>query len=151
MKILALDLGTKMGWAIRRDGLIVSGVKDFSIKRGDSPGLRYSLFAKWLKNEYFINSDLVYYEQPHMRGGYATEVLYAFVGILQKWCNDFSVEHSAVHTARLKWVLTQRSHSVTSRRSVPEALAARRPLRSADRLKPAEDRSSSLSGHVGSL
>ncbi len=104
MKILALDPGTKTGWAWRgEDGLIMSGMMDFNLRRGDSPGMKYIIFTNWLGKLYdSYPFDLVYYEQPHMRGGYSTEVLYGFVTHLQTWCATKSVNHTAVHTGTLK-------------------------------------------------
>jgi len=101
MKILALDLGTKTGFATR--GISVHhGVADFSLRRGDSPGMRYIYFEQWLNRMNKMKFELVYYEQPHHRGGSATEVLLGFVTRLQAWCAVNRIEHTAVHTSTLK-------------------------------------------------
>jgi Holliday junction resolvasome RuvABC endonuclease subunit len=112
MKILSLDLGTKTGWCCVKTyqemcqyhgKIISSGVNDFSLKRGDSPGMRFIYFKRWLMdviNEW--NPDVIVYEQAHHRGGAATAV---GVG-LQSWllgiCADGDIEHTAVHTGTLK-------------------------------------------------
>jgi hypothetical protein len=47
--ILALDLGTTTGWAIRSyDGLITSGTVSFKPGRYDGGGMRYLRFTNWL-------------------------------------------------------------------------------------------------------
>lgn len=46
--ILALDLGTRTGYAIRENGRVESGVQVFDVKRGESPGMRYRRFTVWL-------------------------------------------------------------------------------------------------------
>ena len=47
--ILALDLGTTAGWAIRgHDGLITSGTVSFRPGRFDGGGMRYLRFTNWL-------------------------------------------------------------------------------------------------------
>ena len=47
--ILALDLGTTTGWALRgHDGLITSGTASFRPGRFDGGGMRYLRFANWL-------------------------------------------------------------------------------------------------------
>ncbi|SHE63597.1 hypothetical protein SAMN05444279_105119 [Ruegeria intermedia] len=47
--ILALDLGTTTGWAIRGfDGLITSGTASFKPGRYDGGGMRYLRFTNWL-------------------------------------------------------------------------------------------------------
>ena len=48
--ILALDLGTTTGWALRsRDGLITSGTVSFRPSRYDGGGMRYLRFRGWLE------------------------------------------------------------------------------------------------------
>ena len=47
--ILALDLGTTTGWALRsHDGLITSGMVSFRPGRFDGGGMRYLRFTNWL-------------------------------------------------------------------------------------------------------
>jgi hypothetical protein len=47
--ILALDLGTSTGWALRsHDGLIASGTVSFRPGRFDGGGMRYLRFTNWL-------------------------------------------------------------------------------------------------------
>src|SRR5690606_40910206 len=47
--ILALDLGTTTGWALRdADGLITSGTLSLRPGRFDGGGMRYLRFANWL-------------------------------------------------------------------------------------------------------
>ena len=47
--ILALDLGTTTGWALRgHDGLITSGTTSFRPGRFDGGGMRYLRFTNWL-------------------------------------------------------------------------------------------------------
>ena len=47
--ILALDLGTTTGWALRGfDGLITSGTVSFKPSRYDGGGMRYLRFTNWL-------------------------------------------------------------------------------------------------------
>ena len=47
--MLALDLGTTTGWALRApDGLITSGTVSFRPGRFDGGGMRYLRFTNWL-------------------------------------------------------------------------------------------------------
>ena len=47
--LLALDLGTTTGWALRcHDGLITSGTVSFRPSRYDGGGMRYLRFTNWL-------------------------------------------------------------------------------------------------------
>ena len=105
MNILALDLGTHCGWALLTHGRIESGVQIFDVKRGESPGMRFLRFRRWLE-EMTAHArtpvNLVVYEQPHHRGGAATEVAVGFSTRVQEQCAAVSIEHAAVHSATLK-------------------------------------------------
>jgi len=47
--ILALDLGTHTGWALRgRDGTVTSGTTHFTPQRFEGGGMRYLRFKRWL-------------------------------------------------------------------------------------------------------
>ena len=47
--ILALDLGTQTGWAVRsRDRIVTSGTVSFKTDRFSGGGMRYLRFANWL-------------------------------------------------------------------------------------------------------
>ena len=105
MTILALDLGTKTGWAINDDGVIRSGMEDFTPKKGDHIGKRYCDFTSWLV-DMIIDYDLpdyVYYEMPHMRGRRATEVLHGYLTCLQNTCYQQELDDPiAVHPGTIK-------------------------------------------------
>jgi len=56
--ILALDLGTTTGWAIRGfDGLITSGTVSFKPGRYDGGGMRYLRFTNWHRDRSPVRSD----------------------------------------------------------------------------------------------
>mgnify|MGYP001563702698 CR=1 FL=1 len=103
MKILALDCATKTGWALYSGRLLESGVQDFTKRRGDSNGMMFLRFRKWL--DLLIATempDAVVYEQSHHRGGAATEIGVNLTGRVQEVCADRGVEFSSVHTTTLK-------------------------------------------------
>ena len=106
MKILALDLGTKTGWAfsdakdIKR---VYSGMQDFSLKRGESPGMRLLSFDKWIYEMLAKHKPkMVGYEMPHQRGGHSTQLLLSMLGILHVACEKAGIEYASVHSATLK-------------------------------------------------
>ena len=107
MNILALDLGTRCGWARTTSAGVESGVQVFDVKRGESPGMRYLRFRHWLE-EMTAHSGgaplvgLVVYEQTHNRGGAATEVAAGFAARVQEQCAAVAIDHAAVHSATLK-------------------------------------------------
>jgi len=104
MKIIALDLGTKTGWAISTPELgVISGVQVFDVKRGESPGMRYLRFSVWMFELITqVEPNLMAYEAPHHRGGAATEILNGFSTRIQEYCADYGIEYQSVHTGTLK-------------------------------------------------
>lgn len=103
MNILALDCGTKAGWASEVDGRVESGVQDFSLKRGESKGIRFLRFNTWLKIMLeLIKPHIVVYEMAHLRGGHATEILVGMTTRIEEFCESKNIEYSSVHSAMLK-------------------------------------------------
>lgn len=103
MRILALDCATKTGWALCRDGVIEeSGVQEFSLQRGESPGMRFLRFRRWLMNFGATIPDVVVYEQSHHRGGAATELCVGMTTRAQEWAAEIQAESLPVHSGRLK-------------------------------------------------
>jgi len=114
MKILALDLGTKTGWCYSDGETIESGTQDFTPERGDSPGMRFLKFNRWLKGMSYddvrgvrgsnqtVDLDLIIYERPHQRGGAPTEIAYGFSTRVQEYAARHGIECEAVHSGTLK-------------------------------------------------
>ena len=103
MLILALDLATRTGWAIVRDGRVVeSGVQDFTKRRGESNGLLFLRARKWLSKFADHRPDLVAYEAAHFRGGAATEICVGLQTRAQEQAAEWGVESAPVPTGTLK-------------------------------------------------
>ena len=103
MRVLAIDPGTHCGWAASYDGRTESGVEDFSLTRGESPGMRFIRFRSWLHEMCASTKpQLILYEQPHMRGGAATDVLVGMTTRIEEECALRGMEHKAVHSQTLK-------------------------------------------------
>jgi crossover junction endodeoxyribonuclease RuvC len=127
VKILALDLGTVTGWATDVSGKLEYGEMDFSLQRGESPGMRYHNFNSWLRriccptpfNE--VNTslvDLVVYEMPHVRGGAANDVLTGMSTRVHEFCATHEsrraarpVDYEMVHSATLKKYATGKGNA----------------------------------------
>jgi Holliday junction resolvasome RuvABC endonuclease subunit len=87
---LALDIATKTGWA---HSCGISGVQDFKLRRGDSPGMRLIYLRSWLDR--FLDetpTKLIGYEQAHHRGGAATHVLHSMIGIVEVIAAERDIE-----------------------------------------------------------
>lgn len=103
MNILTLDCGTKTGWASLVDGRIESGVQDFSLKRGESKGIRFLRFNTWLNDMLeLVKPYIVVYEMAHFRGGSATEILVGMTTRIEEFCESKDIEYSSVHSSALK-------------------------------------------------
>ncbi len=90
-KILALDLGTKTGWAIKSQNQITSGTIEFKPSRFEGGGMRYLRFQKWLEeiNQLTDGIDLVYFEEVRRHMGVDASHAYGgFLAYLTGWCED---------------------------------------------------------------
>ncbi len=115
MNILSLDLATETGWALHANGIRSSGSIQFNVRRGESPGIRFVRFRKWLADMAFgpkvPKLDLVVYEMAHHRGGAATAVGVGFATVVLEFCAQFEIEHTGVHTATLKKFATGKGNA----------------------------------------
>ena len=108
MNILALDLGTKTGWASLMEhggGLrtFTSGVHQLKVARGTNPDVRKVLFRKWLADTVLLKKpNLIIYEMPHLRGGHASSFLEHLVGLLVVFCLDHDILYMSLHSGTLK-------------------------------------------------
>lgn len=103
-RILALDLGTKTGWAVKGHHIGISGVQDFSLRRWDGGGMRFLRFRRWLE-EMQINTDFkeVYYEEVrHHSGTDAAHVYGGLQGVLTAWCEERNVPYEAIPVKTIK-------------------------------------------------
>ena len=113
MRILALDLGTHTGWASRTTGGVVeSGVQDFTPRRGESAGIRYLHFRRWLEEIVgLVRPHVIAYEMPHLRGGHAATVLAGLQTRVEEIAAHLGLELLPVHTGTLKKHATGRGNA----------------------------------------
>jgi len=121
--ILTVDAATVTGWATQIDGVIESGVQDFSLKRGESPGMRFIRFGDWLRrmneighgtadqSESLPGFAIISWEQAHHRGGYATNVGVGLSTRLEEFAARIGAETMQVHTSTLKKWATGRGNA----------------------------------------
>ncbi len=113
MKILALDMATKTGWAVLDGNHIVeSGVQDFTKGRGESNGLLFLRFRKWL-DALVVEAQprLVAYERAHYRGGAATELCVGLQTRAQEIAEKYNCLCAPVATTTLKKFSTGRGNA----------------------------------------
>lgn len=114
MIVLGIDPGIHTGWAICHDGQIVeSGVQVFDLGRGESPGMRFLRFRRWLREVCPVDRKAVIlaYERAHHRGGAATEIGVGFCTRIQEFAAEANCETLPVHTATLKKWATGRGRA----------------------------------------
>ena len=89
--ILALDLGTKTGYAIGdKYGLISSGMINFATKRNEGGGMRYIRFSRWLKTIIAHQRITeIYYEEVRRHAGTAAAHVYGgFMSHVTAICDE---------------------------------------------------------------
>lgn len=103
--ILALDMATSTGWALRdRAGAVTSGAQVLELRRGESAGMRFLRFRGWLREvmERAGSSGLLAYEAAHHRGGHATALCVGLATVALEEAAARGWETASVHTASLK-------------------------------------------------
>ena len=104
--ILALDLGTTTGWALRgSDGHITSGSESFRPQRFEGGGMRFLRFKRWL-NELLSAShsiNAVYFEEVRRHAGVDAAHAYGgFKGHLTAWCEHHNIPYQGVPVGTIK-------------------------------------------------
>lgn len=99
--ILALDLGTKTGWATKSDAGIRSGMQMFANNRFSGGGMRYLKFEKWL-SELPIADMVVYEEVRRHRGTDAAHVYGGLMAVLTAYCEKNRIPYTGVPVGTIK-------------------------------------------------
>lgn len=104
--ILALDLGTRTGWAVLpRSGRIASGVTEFRPGRFEGAGMAFLRFEKFLAD---LNRDagpfdaVVFEEVRAHAGTLAAQVYGGFLAHLTAWCERKAAPYLGVPVATIK-------------------------------------------------
>jgi len=104
--LLALDLGTQTGWALRsRDGSIVSGSESFRPGRFEGGGMRYLRFKRWLTEiKHSVDGiDAVYFEEVRRHAGVDAAHAYGgFLAHLTAWCEHHQIPYQGVPVGTIK-------------------------------------------------
>ncbi len=104
--VLALDLGTTTGWALRGyDGLITSGTVSFKPSRFDGGGMRYLRFQNWLSEMDRLAGPLnaIYFEEVRRHAGTdAAHVYGGLMAVLTAWAEMRGVPYQGVPVGTIK-------------------------------------------------
>ncbi|WP_242467093.1 crossover junction endodeoxyribonuclease RuvC [Ectothiorhodospira shaposhnikovii] len=104
--ILALDLGTQTGWAVRdRDGAVTSGTESFKPQRFEGGGMRYLRFKRWLTEikQSCDGIEAVYFEEVRRHAGVDAAHAYGgFMAHLTAWCEHHQIPYQGVPVGTIK-------------------------------------------------
>lgn len=104
--LLALDLGTATGWALRgQDGLITSGTASFRPGRFDGGGMRYLRFTGWLNEIHRLSGPvaLIWFEEVRRHAATdAAHVYGGFMATLTAWAELHGVPYEGVPVGTIK-------------------------------------------------
>lgn len=104
--ILALDLGTTTGWALRSsDGSITSGSESFRPQRFEGGGMRFLRFKRWLTELKAVADgiDALHFEE--VRRHVSTDAAHAYGGFLATltaWCEHHQIPYQGVPVGTIK-------------------------------------------------
>ena len=113
LTILALDLGTPLGWALRLSGQAVSGTESFKVGRFEGGGMRYLRFVRWLDDLWrFAGPQVVYFEEVRRhRGVDAAHAYGGFLAQLTAWCERCGVPYQGVPVGTIKKFATGKGNA----------------------------------------
>ncbi|WP_363799826.1 hypothetical protein ABU614_06850 [Lysobacter firmicutimachus] len=112
--ILALDLGTSLGWALRFTGLVISGTEHFKLGRFEGGGMRYLRFARWLDEARAFAGpfEAVYFEEVRRhRGVDAAHAYGGFLAQLTAWCEQYGIPYQGVPVGTIKKFATGKGNA----------------------------------------
>ncbi len=104
--LLALDLGTTTGWALRLvGGAVMSGSVSFRGSRFDGGGMRFLRFRGWLDSVRADAGgiDAIYFEEVRRHIGTDAAHLYGgFLATLSAWCEEHGIAYDGVPVGSIK-------------------------------------------------
>jgi len=116
MSILALDLGTKLGWAVSFGGdePPLHGTTEFRTGRYEGGGMRWLRFRKWLQGLHDEHGPLtaVYFEEVRAhKGTDAAHIYGGFLAQLTAWCEQREVPYQGIPVGTIKKHATGKGNS----------------------------------------
>ena len=113
--ILALDLGTTTGWAVRNSRCrILHGTAEFRPTRFEGGGMRYLRFGKWLDQTLDVTGgiDAVYFEEVRRHiGTDAAHTYGGFLAALTSWCEAKGIAYQGVPVGTIKRFATGKGNA----------------------------------------
>ena len=125
--LLALDLGTTTGWAMRTaDGVVTSGAATFRPSRYDGGGMRYLRFRGWLEELRRCAGDIqsIHFEEVRRHAGVDAAHIYGgFLATLTGWCEHRVIPYQGVPVGTIKKFIAGKGNA--DKQAVIDAVRAR--------------------------
>jgi len=113
--VLALDLGTTTGWALRsQDGGITSGTMAFKPSRFEGGGMRYLRFRGWLAEIAGLSGGIARIAFEEVRRHVSTDSSHAYGGFLATltaWCEQEAIPYEGVPVGTIKAFATGKGNA----------------------------------------
>ena len=114
-QILALDLGSNTGWALRgKDHQIYSGTQAFKPDRFSGGGMVMLKFRNWLENLHQTSGgiDLIVFEEVRRHvGTTAAHVYGGFLGQMSAWGEENEIPYQGVPVGTIKKHITGKGNA----------------------------------------
>jgi Holliday junction resolvasome RuvABC endonuclease subunit len=125
--VLAIDLGTTTGWALRaRDSQVAHGFVSFKTQRFEGGGMRYLRFKRWLSEVGTLSGEInaVHFEEVRRHAGVdAAHVYGGLMATLTTWCEHHNIPYQGVPVGTIKKHATGKGNA-----SKDEVIAAMRAM-----------------------
>ena len=120
--ILALDLGTATGWALRdAGGTVISGTTSLKPGRFEGGGMRYLRFTNWLTELQHLSGPIAMVAFEEVRRHAATDAAHVYGGLmatLTAWCELRGIPYQGVPVGTIKKHATGKGNAATVRNVV---------------------------------
>ncbi len=115
MTTLAIDLGTRTGWAARPPGWnkIIHGWIDLRGGRYEGGGMRFLRFERWLDEQRALQppSEVVFEEVRRHLGVDAAHVYGGLLATLTAWCEKHSIPYRGIPVGTAKRAVTGKGNA----------------------------------------
>lgn len=112
--LIAIDPGTKCGWAVRSpNGIDNAGTWDLTPKRFEGAGMRYLRLRTWFREALeLVKPELVAFEEVRRHMGVdAAHVYGAIVGVIQAECELRKIPYYGLPVATVKRTATGKGNA----------------------------------------
>ncbi len=94
--ILAIDLGTQVGWALLAEGRVISGSFDMRPAPGEGIGIRFLKFRREFLSNFRSVREVYFEEVMRHEGTHSAHVYGGLWAILCAWCEENSIPYRGV-------------------------------------------------------